>query len=119
MRPKNLKRRKRKKRTRAFTLMKSPKYAFLAKLVHWETVVYAKFVASKANGSVHCVQLMKKVYVAAIETQHNAGTHTQTHTFKRKPDTAHSKQTTEHTAHPHTYILNTFKFFCDAYFMLL
>lgn len=61
MRPKNRKRKRRRKRTRAYTLMKSPKYVFRAKLVHWEIVVYAKFVALKANGSVHCVQLMKKV----------------------------------------------------------
>lgn len=61
MRSKNMKKNRRKKRMKPFTLMKSPKYVFPAKLVHWEIVVYAKYVASKANGSVHCVQLMKKV----------------------------------------------------------
>lgn len=105
MRPKNLKRRKRKKRTRAFTLMKSPKYVFLAKLVHWETVVYAKFVASKANGSVHCVQLMKKVYVACScypnTTEHR-------HTCAVKPhiqtQTRHSTQQTDNWTHTPTHL---------------
>lgn len=60
-RSKSLRKKRRKKKTKPFTLMKSPKYVFPAKLVHWEIVAYAKFVASKANGSVHCVQLMKKV----------------------------------------------------------
>lgn len=58
---KSLKKRRKKKATKAYILMKLQKFVFLVKLVLWEIDVYAKYVVSKANGLAHCALLMKKV----------------------------------------------------------
>lgn len=55
------KKKKSPKKMKASTLMRLPKYVFLAKLVLWEIVVYAKYDASKANGLARCAPLMKRV----------------------------------------------------------